>query len=174
MQDIAQQTKGWFLGAGIIMILLGAAAITVPLAASIAVEVIFGWIIALSGVVKIVHSFRALSTGRCALRLIGGILYLIVGIMFLKYPLSGVLTITLLLAILFALEGAIKIVVSLQLKPVFSWKWLLASGIAAIVLAVILSSGFPGEAAWMLGILIGVNLLFSGMTMVILSSSIVA
>ena len=171
MPNIRQETKGWFLGAGIILILLGTAAIAVPLAASIAIEVLFGWILAISGVVTIVHSFRALSTGKCVLRLISGILYLVVGIMFLRYPLSGVLTLTLLLAILFMFEGVIKIAVALQLRPMSNWGWMLLSGIASIVLAAIIFSGYPGSVAWVLGLLVGINLLFSGLTMLMLSAA---
>ncbi|MGB2630761.1 MAG: DUF308 domain-containing protein [Candidatus Omnitrophota bacterium] len=170
MSDIIQETKGWFLVAGIILILLGAAAVAVPLVASVAVEVLFGWILVLSGIVTIVHSFRALNSGKCILRLLIGILYLAIGIMFLRYPLEGVLTLTLLLAILFMFEGVIKIAVAVQLRPMSNWGWMLASGIAALILAAIIFSGYPGSVAWMLGLLVGINLIFSGWTMLMLSA----
>ncbi len=170
MSDIMQQTKRWFLGAGVILILLGGAAISVPLAASVAIEVLFGWIFVLSGVVTIVHSFRALSSGKCILRLLSGILYLAIGIMFLVYPMQGVLTLTLLLAILFMFEGVMKIAVAVQLRPMPNWGWMLASGTAALILAAIIFSGYPGSAAWILGLLVGINLIFSGWTMLMLSA----
>ena len=170
MSDITQETKRWFLGAGIILILLGAGAIAVPLVASVAIELLFGWIFVLSGVVTIVHSFRALSSGKCVLRLLSGILYLAIGIIFLRYPLEGVLTLTLLLAVLFVFEGAIKIAVALQLRTISNWGWMLASGIAALILAAIIFSGYPENVAWMLGLLVGINLIFSGWTMLMLSS----
>jgi uncharacterized membrane protein HdeD (DUF308 family) len=170
MPDITRETKRWFRGAGIILILLGAAAIAVPLAASVAIEVLFGWIFVISGVVTIVHSFRALSSGKCVLRLLGGIFYLAIGLIFLGYPMQGVLTLTLLLAILFMFEGIIKIAVAMQLRPKQNWTWMLASGIAALILSAIIFSGYPGSAAWMLGLLVGLNLLFSGWTMVMLSA----
>jgi uncharacterized membrane protein HdeD (DUF308 family) len=170
MSNVIQETKGWFLVAGIILILLGAAAIAVPLAASVAVEILFGWIFVLSGVVTIVHSLRALNSGKCILRLLGGILYLAIGIMFLRYPLEGVLTLTLLLAILFMFEGIIKIAVALQLRPISNWGWMLAGGIAALILAAIIFSGYPGDVAWILGLLVGINLIFGGWTMLMLSA----
>ncbi|MGB2601052.1 MAG: DUF308 domain-containing protein [Candidatus Omnitrophota bacterium] len=170
MSDITQETKRWFLVAGVALILLGAAAIAVPLAASVAIEVLFGWIFAIGGIVTIAHSFRALSSGKCILRLIGGIFYLAIGIMFLVYPMRGVLTLTLLLAILFMLEGVIKIAVAVQLRPMTNWGWMLASGIAALILAAIIFSGYPGDAAWVLGLLVGINLIFSGWTMLMLSA----
>ncbi|MGB2599252.1 MAG: HdeD family acid-resistance protein [Candidatus Omnitrophota bacterium] len=170
MSNIIQGTKGWFLGAGIILIFLGAAAIAVPLAASVAIEVLFGWIFVLSGVVTILHSFRALSSGKCILRLLSGILYLAIGIMFLRYPLEGVLTLTLLLAILFMFEGVTKIAIAVQLRPRPNWGWMLASGTAALILAAIILSGYPGNVAWILGLLVGINLIFSGWTMLMLSA----
>ena len=124
----------------------------------------------LSGVVTIVHSVRALSSGKCVLRLLSGILYLAIGIIFLRYPLEGVLTLTLLLAVLFVFEGAIKIAVALQLRTISNWGWMLASGIAALILAAIIFSGYPENVAWMLGLLVGINLIFSGWTMLMLSS----
>ena len=170
MPDIIQETKRWFTVAGTILIILGAAAIAVPLVASIAIEVFFGWIFVACGVVTIVHSFRAMSPGKCILRLLSGILYFAIGIMFLVYPLQGVLTLTLLLAILFLFEGIMKVSTALQLRSRPNWGWLLASGIAALILAAIIFTGYPGSAAWMLGLLVGINLIFSGWTMLMLSA----
>ncbi|NQT22709.1 MAG: HdeD family acid-resistance protein [Candidatus Omnitrophica bacterium] len=172
MSDIMRQTKGWFLGAGIILIILGAVAISVPLAVSIAVEILFGWIFVLSGVVTIIHSFRALNSGKCILRLLIGIAYLAIGIMFLMHPMQGVLTLTLLLAILFAFQGITQVAVALRLRPLPNWGWMLVSGIAALILAAIIFSGYPGNVAWILGLLVGINLIFSGWTMLMLSSAV--
>ena len=171
MSDIIQKTKGWFVGAGILLILLGTAAIALPLVASIAIEILFGWLFVVSGIVMSVHSFRALSTGRCFLRLLIGIFYVAVGVMLLAYPMQGVLTLTLLLAILFMLEGAMKISVAVRLRSMPNSGWMLASGIAALVLAGIIWAEWPGSAAWILGLLVGINLIFSGLTMVMLSST---
>ncbi len=170
MPNVMQETRGWFMGAGIILILLGVAAISMPLAASIAIEILFGWIFVISGVVTIVHSFRALNSGKCIFRLLGGIFYLAVGIMFLVYPMQGVLTLTLLLAILFTFEGVMKMAVAVKLRPVSNWGWMLASGIAALILAAIIFSGYPGDVTWVLGLLVGINLVFSGWTMLMLSA----
>ncbi len=171
MADTMKADKGWFLGAGVILILLGAAAIAVPIVASLAIETLFGWILLAGGLIKIVHSFRASNTGKCLLRLLGGVMYLAIGGIFLFYPLQGVLTLTLLLAILFVLEGIIKIAVSLRIRPMLNWGWMLTSGIAAFILAVLIFSGYPGDTTWVLGLLVGINLVFSGWTMLMLSAS---
>ena len=170
MLNIMQKSKGWFLAAGILLIITGVAAITLPFVIAVAIEVLLGWILVISGVIQIVHSFRALSSGKCILRLLRGILYLAIGIMFLVYPMQGVLTLTLLLAILFMFEGLIKIIVALQLRPMSNWGWMLASGIAALVISTIIWTGWPGTAAWVIGLLVGINLIFGGWTMLMLST----
>jgi uncharacterized membrane protein HdeD (DUF308 family) len=86
------------------------------------------------------------------------------------YPLQGVLTLTLLLGILFMFEGVMKVAVAVQLRPMPNWGWMLASGTAALILAAIIFSGYPGSAVWILGLLVGINLIFSGWTMLMLSA----
>ena len=171
MAGLMQKSKGWFILAGILLIIIGMAAVALPFIASITIETVVGWILVVGGIVQVIHSFRALSTGRCILRLLSGILYLAIGVMFLVYPLEGVLTLTLLLAILFMFEGLMKITVSLQIRPTPNWGWLLASGIAALVISGIIWAGWPGTAAWVIGLLVGINLMFGGWTMLMLAAS---
>lgn len=170
--DTFHKARSWFIGAGILLLILGIAAIILPVVAAVAVEILFGWILMLSGIITIVHSFRALSTGRCILRFLIGLIYLVIGGTFLVYPLTGVLTLSLLLAILFIVDGVFKTAVSLRLRPLPNWGWMLASGIVALILAGIIFSGFPGEVAWMLGLIVGVNLIFSGWSVIMLGSSV--
>lgn len=171
MTDTIKANKNWFLGAGIILILLGAAAITVPIAASLALETLFGWIFVVGGLIKIVHSFRALNAGKCLFRLLVGVMYLAIGGMFLIHPLQGVLTLTLLLAILFMFEGVMGIAVAMRIRPARNWVLMLINAIASLILAAIIFSGFPGNVTWVIGLLVGINLIFSGWTMLMLSSS---
>ena len=171
MSDVIERTKKSFIGGGIILILLGAGAIALPLAASLAIEVIFGWIFVISGIVTVIHSFNALNSGKCFLRLLSGIFYLAIGIMFLAYPIQGVATLTLLLAILFTFQGVIKIAVAIRLKPMQNWSWMLVSGIASLLLSGIIWAGWPSSVSWVLGLLVGINLMLSGWTMLMLASS---
>ena len=171
MTGLMEKSRGWFILAGILLIIIGMAAVALPIIAAITIETILGWILVIGGIIQMVHSFRALSTGKCILRLLSGVLYLAIGGMFLVYPLEGVLTLTLLLAILFMFEGLMKITVSLQIRPTPNWGWLLASGIAALVISGIIWAGWPGTAAWVIGLLVGINLIFGGWTMLMLSAS---
>ncbi|NQT33126.1 MAG: HdeD family acid-resistance protein [Candidatus Omnitrophica bacterium] len=173
MTDIMSVNRKWFMAAGIILILLGTAAIMVPIVASLAIEILFGWILLVGGLAMIVHSFRALDTGKCLLRLLVGVTYLAIGGMFLFYPMKGVITLTLLLAVLFTFEGIIKIAIAVQIRPTQNWGWMLVSGIAALIISAIIYSGFPGDVVWVIGLLVGINLVFGGWTMIMLSSATV-
>jgi len=170
MTDIMQKTKGWFITFGIILIVLGMGAVAVPMVATIAIEAVIGWIFILSGLVTAIHSFRALNTGRCLLRFFGGLFCTAVGVMMLVYPLGGAITLTVLLAIFFLVEGIVKSSVALQIRPAPNWGWMLVSGIAAWVLGILILSGYPQTAAWALGLLVGINFIFSGWTMIMLSN----
>ena len=171
MTDIIERARKSFILPGIILIILGVGAITLPLAASLTIEVVFGWIFVISGIITIIHSFNALNSGRYFLRLLSGLCYLAIGVMFLVYPIQGVITLTLLLAILFTFQGIIRIAVAIRLRPIQNWRWMFISGIASLVLSGIIWSGWPNSVSWILGLLVGINLIFSGGTMLMLSSS---
>jgi uncharacterized membrane protein HdeD (DUF308 family) len=87
----------------------------------------------------------------------------------LIYPLRGVLTLTLVLATFFLAEGAAKIMMAVQLRSTPKWGWLLVSGLLALLLGVLIWVEFPSTAAWVLGVLLGIDLLFSGVVLVMLA-----
>ncbi|MBD3378958.1 MAG: hypothetical protein GF408_00655 [Candidatus Omnitrophica bacterium] len=171
MNAFLSEYKKPFNIAGIIMILLGMGAVALPVFASIAVEVIFGWILIFGGIVTMIHSCAGLRTGSCVFRFTIGLLYTAIGVMFLAFPMTGVLTLTLLLGVLFIFEGIIKVWLSLKIHPVARWGWMLASGVASLLLAFIIFTNYPGGVAWILGLLVGLNLIFSGITMLLLASA---
>ncbi|MDP8299825.1 MAG: HdeD family acid-resistance protein [Candidatus Tantalella remota] len=172
MENQIKVSKGWFLAAGILLIIVGMAAISVPFIFTIALEVLVGWVLVISGIIQVAHSFKALDAGRCIIRLIGGLIYLAVGAVFLFFPLQGVMTLTLILAFLFIFEGLMKIVISLQHRPESNWVWLLVSGLAGIVIAAIIWAGWPSTSSWVIGLLVGINMIFGGMSLIMLSASL--
>lgn len=159
----------WLLGLGILLIIVGIAAIGLPFAATLAVELLIGWILVIGGILQIIHSFWARKLGGIFLGLLAGILYLGVGLLMLLYPLQGVITLTLLLAILFLIEGICRIIASFQLRPMRNWGWILVSGIAALIIAFLIWAGWPASAVWAIGLLVGINLIFSGWSMIMLA-----
>jgi uncharacterized membrane protein HdeD (DUF308 family) len=160
---------GWFLALGIVLILVGIAAICFPLVSTIAAKTFLGWLFLIGGVFTIIHAFSAQGWGGFLWSLLIGVLYLIAGGYLAFFPLTGLLTLAILLAILFAAEGIMEIIMAYRVHPSEGWGWLLLSGIAALAVGVLIFLGLPSSATWALGLLVGINLLFSGWSYVFLA-----
>jgi uncharacterized membrane protein HdeD (DUF308 family) len=169
-QHIAEKW-GWFLALGIVLILVGIAAICFPLVSTIAAKIFLGWLFLIGGVFLIIHAFSAQGWGGFLWSLLIGVLYLIAGGYLAFFPLTGLLTLAILLAILFVAEGIMEIIMAFRVHPSDGRVWLLLSGIAALVVGVLIFLGLPSSAGWALGLLVGINLLFSGWSYVFLAMS---
>lgn len=163
--------RGLLLVLGIILIFVGLGAISVPLIATLAVELVIGWVLLVSGIMQAIYSFWSQAWGRFFLRLLSGLLYLAVGILLLVYPLQGVLTITLLLTILFIVEGLCKIVASIANSSMPNWGWTFFSGILALIIGGLIWGNWPSSAVWAIGLLVGINILFRGWAMIIIATA---
>ncbi|HKZ95985.1 MAG TPA: HdeD family acid-resistance protein [Hyphomicrobiaceae bacterium] len=159
---------GWFLGLGIVLVIAGMAAIAFPLVSTIAAKIFLGWIFLIGGVVLILHAFSASRWAGFALSLLIGILYVLAGGYLAFFPLTGILTLTILLAALFIAEGIAEIVMGVQLRPHGGWGVLIFSGLVAIAAGVLITLGLPDSAEWAIGLLTGINLLVTGWSYIFL------
>jgi uncharacterized membrane protein HdeD (DUF308 family) len=157
-----------FLVEGIILVVLGILAILIPMAASIAVTIILGWLFLVSGVVGLVTTFWARHAPGFWWALVSAVLATAAGIVLLLWPVSGVVSLTLLLIVFFVIEGVASIMYAFEHKKDLSsrWIWMLVSGIIDLILAALIWSGLPGTAAWALGLLVGINMLFGGTSLI--------
>jgi uncharacterized membrane protein HdeD (DUF308 family) len=158
----------FFLAEGIVLLLLGIAAIVVPPVATIAVELIIGWLFLLSGLVGLFTTFSARRAPGFWWSLLSAILGLVVGIILIRWPISGAVSLKLVLTVFFLLEGVASIMYALEHRRESSgrWSWMLFSGVIDLVLAGIILFGLPGTAAWAIGLLAGINLLFGGIALI--------
>jgi uncharacterized membrane protein HdeD (DUF308 family) len=157
-----------FLIEGLVLIVFGAIAIIVPGAAALAVTVLLGWLFLLSGILGLVTTIWMRQLPGFWWSLLSALLAMATGAALLWWPFGGVLSLTLGLAIFFLIEGAVSIMYALDHRREFSgrWGWMLASGIVDIVLALLILVGFPGTAAWAIGLLVGINMLMGGVALV--------
>jgi len=157
-----------FLIEGIILVVLGLIAIVVPPIATLAVELLFGWLFLLSGIVGLITTFWMRDAPGFWWSLLSGVLGIAAGIVLLVWPLSGVLSLTLVLIVFFTIEGIASIMYALEHKRELSGRWgfMLASGIIDLIIAAIILFGLPGSAAWALGLLVGINLAFGGAALI--------
>ena len=164
-----QESFGWKIVVGVLMIVLGILAIAQPLFTTLAIERLLGWIFIVTGVVQLIHSFQTYGAGAFFLKLGLSILYIIAGGLLLQHPVEGILFLTLLVGILFLIEGVFRVILAFQLKPVSNWGWVLANGIVTLVLGIFISSQWPSTAFWVIGLLVGIGLFVNGLSTIMLS-----
>jgi uncharacterized membrane protein HdeD (DUF308 family) len=157
-----------FLVEGIILVVLGLLAIVVPPIATLAVEILFGWLFLVSGVVGLVTTFWMRQAPGFWWALLSAVLGIGAGIVLLAWPLSGVLSLTLVLIVFFTIEGVATVMYALEHKRELSGRWgfMLVSGIVDLILAAIIFAGLPGTAAWAIGLLVGINMIFGGSALI--------
>ena len=158
------QSWGWFLALGIVLILAGMAAIAFPLVSTIAAKAALGWIFLVGGAVLVVHAFSATQWQGFLLGLLLGVLYLVAGGWLAFLPFTGIVTLTVLLAAMFLLEGVLEVLLALRVRPHQGWGWLLLSGLIAIAVGALITFELPSSATWAIGLLAGVNLLSTGVS----------
>jgi uncharacterized membrane protein HdeD (DUF308 family) len=157
-----------FLVEGIILLLLGFAAIAIPPLATFAVEILIGWLLLASGVVGLFTTLRMRNAPGFWWSLLSALVGIGAGVVLLAWPVSGAVSLTLILSVFLFLEGFASIMIALEHRHGFAARWamLLLSGIVDIILAGIIFAGLPGTAAWAIGLLVGINLVFGGSALI--------
>jgi uncharacterized membrane protein HdeD (DUF308 family) len=157
-----------FLVEGIVLVILGCLAVAVPPLASLAVEIVIGWLFLVSGLVGLFTTYMMRSLPGFWWSLLSALLAIGAGLVLLAWPLTGVLSLTLVLIVFFVIEGVASIMYALEHRGGLTgrWGWMLASGIIDLALAAIIVAGLPGSAAWAIGIIVGVNMLLGGFSLI--------
>lgn len=158
-----------FLAEGVFFIILGLCAIVVPQFFTVAIVVFLGWILLFGGIVHVSRAFVFQHMPGFGWWLFMGILQVLVGFLFITKPVAGALTLTMLMTMFFALEGIAKISVALMMRPLANWGLILFSGITALVFALIIWISWSESAQWLLGLFLGVNMVFLGWSLVKIS-----
>ena len=165
IEETMQAHWALFLVQGVIMMILGVLAVIWPQVSTLAVDVYIGWMFLFSGIMGLATMFLAPSVSGFLWSLLTAALALVVGVLLLWHPVEGTVSLTAVLIAFFIAEGVFQIAAAVRYRNEFpeSWGWMLMSGIADLILAGLLISGWPGTALWALGLLAGVNLMTSGL-----------
>jgi uncharacterized membrane protein HdeD (DUF308 family) len=157
-----------FVVEGVVLLVLGATAVVLPPIATLAVTILFGWLFLVSGIVGLVTTFWMRHAPGFWWSLLSAALGIIVGAMLLASPVTGALSLTLVLIAFFLIEGAVSIMFALDHRRELSgqWGWMLMSGIIDLVLAMMIFAGLPSTAAWAVGLLVGINMIFGGTALI--------
>ena len=162
MRETVRRHSIWYLVQGALMVLGGVLALVYPIVSSVAVVLFLGWILILSGVVQGFSLIGAKDVPHFWLQLVSVVLSVIVGVLFIRHPGESLLTLTLLLIVFFMVEGVSKLIFALTIRPFPNWGWVLASGVIGILLSFYLWANLPVTAIWLLGVLIGIQLICEG------------
>ena len=170
--EMVRHASGVSILWGVLLIIFGAAAIASPFLAAVAVNVAVAWLIVFAGIVHLVLAFRAHGAGSMIWKLLVGIAYLCFGVYVIVHPLLGVVSLTLLLASLFVIEGILDIILFVKMRPIRGSTWVLLDGIISLLLGLMIYMQWPSSAAWAVGTLVGVSLIFSGVARVMMSLAV--
>ena len=152
---------------GILLVILGLLAIALPLLASIAITLFLGWMFLISGVAGLILTFWARQIPGFWWSILSALLSLAAGVLLLGWPGQGVISLTLVLGVFFVMEGVASIMYGLEHRRELSgrWGWMVAAGILDVIISAMIITGLPGSAGWAIGLLVGINLLFGGTTL---------
>lgn len=166
--DINKSLNGSLL-IGILLIVLGIAGIALPAVSTIFAETWFALILISAGAAKLVYAFQTRDDGGFIWKLLLSILYIATGVMLFVYPLTGILTLTLLLGSFLLTEAVFELILAFRLRGQQNWTSVLFNGIITLLLGAMIWFQWPFDAPWLLGTLVGVSVLFTGISRVMLS-----
>jgi uncharacterized membrane protein HdeD (DUF308 family) len=157
-----------FLFEGILLVILGLTAMILPPLASLAITIFLGWMFLISGVAGLALTFWARQMPGFWWSLVSAVLAIAAGVILLLRPVQGTLTLTIVVGAYFLAEGVATIMYALEHRRELSerWSWLLFSGVLDILIAAMVITGLPGSAEWAIGLLVGINLVFGGASLI--------
>lgn len=157
--------RGWFVGLGILLILTGVGALVFPMVATLSVELLVGSAMLVGGIVILIHAFKNKEWGGFFLEVVVAALYILGGVVFLANPLAGMIALTVMLGVFFAVDGIMRIVLAFQVRPEKAWPWFLASGLMSLLLGVLVAAGIAnGASLAFIGLMVGINMMFAGVS----------
>jgi uncharacterized membrane protein HdeD (DUF308 family) len=168
----ATKASGWSMVWGIIMFICGVLAITMPFASSVGIVIVLAWLILVAAVSHLVFAFQSHSIGGFLWKVLLAIVYGCAGVYMLMHPLLGVVSLTLLLAIFFVIEGIVEIILYFNIHGNRNAGWVLFDGVVTLILGFLIWRRWPSSSVWVIGTLVGISLIFSGISRFMLSSGV--
>jgi uncharacterized membrane protein HdeD (DUF308 family) len=165
---MVKKATNWFIAIAVLFILLGIFAIAEPFTAGLGVTLLVGWLLVIGAVAHFIHAFKGGGARHVILQVVVGIVYLAGGLYFLTHTIMGVSTLTLLLSGVILAEGVLEILAYFRLKSMHGASWLLINGVVTLLLGGLIWFHWPSSSVWAIGTLVGVNLLMTGISRLML------
>lgn len=164
--NLIQSNRKVLLFEGILFFILGIMAVALPVVFTIGFELLIGWLFIIGGGFQTYRVLTEQHKPGFIWSLLTALLYIIFGVLLIAYPIAGALSLTLLLTFFFILEGLTKIVLAFKIRPFRNWGWMLFSGLISLFLAAVIWSGWPESGLWVIGLLVGINMVFFGLSLI--------
>jgi uncharacterized membrane protein HdeD (DUF308 family) len=159
----------WSIALSVLLIIAGLFAIFVPWISGVGVTLLFAWLMILSGITHFIFAFKTHTTGGLIWELIIGAIYLFTGVYLLLHPVDALIVLTLILACYLFFEAIVEFIQYFQLRPRHGTGWLLVDGVITLILAIMIWRSWPASSVWVIGTLVGISMLFSGFSRLMLS-----
>jgi uncharacterized membrane protein HdeD (DUF308 family) len=166
---LAHKSIGWSIFLSVLLILAGLFAIFIPVISGLGVTIFIGWLLIISGVTHLIFAWKVHVTTRKLWEILVGLVYLATGVYLILHPVAGLLSLTLVLAFYLLFEAILEFILAFHLRPAPGWGWTLFDGIVTLVLAIMIWKTWPSSTAWAIGTLVGISMLFSGFSRLMLS-----
>ena len=169
LTDDLRGATTWSIVLSVLIMIAGFLAIALPLVSGLALTLIVAWMLIFTGVLHVVFAFRAGHARMAVWQVLLGLVYGLIGVYILMNPVAGLAGLTFAVAVYLFAEAVLEMVLAVQLRPAPGTGWLIFDSIITFILAVMIFSTWPSSAAWVVGVLVGISMLFSGMTRLMLT-----
>ncbi len=171
VRSIARTSVGWSIGLSVLLIVAGLIALAAPLIAGVLVESVIAWLLIFGGIAHLLLAFHVRGAGAHLWEALIGIAYLVAGIFLFLHPLAGLVSLTLFLGAYLLIKGIFELIAGFSLRGVPGGAWLFLDAVISVILAVFIWLHLPYAAGWVIGTLLGVAILFSGISRLAFSLS---
>ena len=172
MQDNIRTSTGWSIALSVLMIVSGVLAIFVPSVAGLTVTVIFGWLLLFTGVLHLGLAWRGQGAWAIIGEIVISVLYAIAGLYLLARPVAGLASLTIVLSAYLVMKGFLEAVVAFSVRPAAGSGWLIFDAILTVAIAAMIAAAWPASTAWAIGVLVGVSMISSGFTRLMISTAV--
>ena len=169
LSALVPRAINWSIALSVLLIIAGLFAICIPSVSGVAITLIFGWLMIVSGVTHFIFAFKTHTTGGLLWELLIGIIYLFTGVYLILHPLAALFALTLILACYLFFEAIFEFIQYFQLRPRHGAGWILVDGIITLILAIMIWRSWPASSVWVIGTLVGISMIFSGFSRLMLS-----
>jgi len=169
LSALAPKAINWSIALSILLIIAGLIAIVVPEISGVAITLIFGWLMIVSGITHFIFAFKTHTTGGLIWEILIGIIYTFTGFYLILHPIAALFALTLILACYLFFEAIVEFIQFVQLRPRHGAGWLAVDGIITLILAIMIWRSWPASSVWVIGTLVGISMIFSGFSRLMLS-----